>query len=121
MHHIFSTLTSDQLYTKYEQSGNDLPRVVAQVLIKGGTGVANDRLVTPRGVATSVDDSQMAVLMDVEAFTNHVKAGFLTVSDSKEDPEKVAADMQGRDGSAPLVPQDLPEGQQPAVGAQKRK
>ena len=30
--------------------------------------------------------------------------GFVTIQDKKADPEKVAADLQGADGSAPLTP-----------------
>lgn len=117
MHFVFSTLTSDQLYTEYLPSANDLPTPGGQVLIRGGAGVMNDRIVTPHGVMTQVDDSQMAILMNVPAFREHAQNGYIKVLESEADPDKVAADMASRDGSAPLVPQDLPEGQQPKVGA----
>jgi hypothetical protein len=123
MHYVFSTLTCDQLYTQYLESDNpnSLPRSAGQVLIKGGAGVANDRIVTPQGVVTEIDASQMAILMNVDAFRDHVKAGYITVEDKPADAEKVAADMQRRDGSSPLVPQDLPEDQQPKSSAAKPK
>lgn len=121
MHYIFSTLTCDQLYTPYREGGADMPVPMTEraVLVRGGAGVANDRIVTPRGVMTSVTPEQMATLLEVPAFQDHVKGGFLIVSDSSGDPEKVAADMTGRDNSSPMVPQDLPEGQQPTIGEAK--
>ena len=103
---IFSTLASDVAYTNHAQGGGDLPIELPPVVIKGGAGVANDRLVTPRGVATRVTEEQVEYLRQNEIFKLHEKNGFVMVSESAGDPDTVAADMTGRDNSAPIVPQD---------------
>lgn len=103
---IFSTLASDVAYTNHAPGGADLPIAMPPVTIKGGAGVANDRLVTPRGVATRVTEEQVEYLRKNPIFNLHEKNGFVMVSDSDADPDKAAADMTGRDNSAPVVPQD---------------
>lgn len=104
--YIFSTLASDVAYTNHEQGGADMPIDLPPVLIKGGAGVANDRIVTPRGVATTVTEEQVEYLRANKVFQLHEKNGFVMVSDTYADPDIVAADMTGRDNSAPVVPQD---------------
>jgi len=103
---VFSTLASDVAYTNHAQGGADLPIDLPPVLIKGGAGVANDRIVTPRGVATEVTEEQVEYLRANQVFQLHEKNGFVMVSESYADPDTVAADMTGRDNSAPVVPQD---------------
>ena len=112
---VYSTLTCDQRYTNYAQGGGDVPVVVGSVFIKGGTGVADARLTTPRGVVTEITEEELAILETNEGFKQHRKNGFVEVSTSKVDPEKAAADMEGRDASAPLVPAYLPADVQPKV------
>lgn len=112
---VYSTLTCDQRYTNYVPGGGDLPVPVGSVFVKGGTGVADARLVTPRGVVTEVTEEELAILEANADFNLHRKNGFVEVSASKVDPEKAAADMEGRDASAPLVPADLPADLQPKV------
>lgn len=114
MPYIYSTLTCDNAYTNHSQGGADMPIALPPVLIKGGTGVANDRLITPRGVRTEVTDAELEYLRKNPVFLMHQKNGFVYVSDEKADAEIVAADMEGRDGSAPVVPQDLSPEEQPA-------
>lgn len=106
MLYVFSTLASDVAYTNHVPGGADLPIELPPVLIKGGAGVANDRLITPRGVATPVTEEQVEYLRANPVFQLHEENGFITVSDTNLDPDKVAADMTGRDNSAPIVPQD---------------
>ena len=103
---VFSTLASDVAYTNHAQGGGDMPIELPPVVVKGGAGVANDRLVTPRGVATRVTEEQVEYLRQNEIFKLHEKNGFVMVSESAGDPDTVAADMTGRDNSAPIVPQD---------------
>ena len=103
---VFSTLASDVAYTNHAQGGADLPIDLPPVLIKGGAGVANDRIITPRGVATEVTEEHVEYLRANQVFQLHEKNGFVMVSESYADPDTVAADMTGRDNSAPLVPQD---------------
>lgn len=104
--HVFSTLASDVDYTNHVKGGADLPVALPPVRVKGGAGVANDRLVTPRGVATTLTEEEVAYLRNNEVFKLHEKNGFVQVSETNADPDIAAADMTGRDNSAPLVPQD---------------
>ncbi len=76
------------------------------VTINGGHGVSNKHFVTPRGVVTQVSDEDMEWLQHDEAFKRHQKAGFIVVDRKKRNPEKVAAEMQDKDGSAPITPDD---------------
>ena len=133
--YVFSTLASDVAYTNHAQGGGDLPIDLPPVVIKGGAGVANERIVTPRGVATEVTEEQVEYLRQNEIFKLHEKNGFVMVSDTYGDPDTVAADMTGRDNSAPIVPQDniAPDAETvvgglglhglaaPATGGRKRK
>ena len=130
---VFCTLASDVAYTNHAQGGGDMPIELPPALIKGGAGVANDRIVTPRGVATEVTEEQVEYLRQNEIFKLHEKNGFVMVSDAYADPDTVAADMTGRDNSAPVVPQDniAPDAATvvggetveaaPATGGRKRK
>jgi hypothetical protein len=113
--YIFSTLTCDQVYSNARH--NDAGGIIedSQVFIKGGAGLANDRLITPLGVLTEVSDEDYEQLLQNEVFKIHVKNGFIKAQDKKADAEKVAADMARKDGSAPLVEQDFAE--TPKTGA----
>lgn len=104
--YVFSTLAADVAYTNHVQGGGDMPVPLAPVLIRGGAGVANDRLITPRGVATEVTEQQVEYLRANSVFQLHEKNRFVMVSEAYGDPDTVAADMAGRDHSAPVVPQD---------------
>lgn len=103
---IFSTLACDVAYTNHAPGGGDMPVELPPVVVKGGAGVMNDRLVTPRGVATYVSEQDVEYLRQNEVFKLHEANGFVMISDSDIDPDKAAADMTGRDNSAPVVPQD---------------
>lgn len=113
--YIFSTLASDIAYTNHLPGGADMPIELPPVVIKGGAGVMNARIVTPRGVMTEVTEEQLEYLRANEVFKLHEKNGFVMVSTTATDPDKAAADMTGRDNSAPMVPQDLPADSQPAA------
>lgn len=104
MPYVFSTLTSDNRYTFYADGGADMKVASRDILVKGGHGIANDRLITPLGVATEVTAEEAAALKEHPLFKLHMENGFVTIQDKKADPEKVAADLQGADGSAPLTP-----------------
>lgn len=104
--YVFSTLANDQLYRNYVAGEGGVNLDKATVHIKGGTGVANDRLVTPLGVMTEVSDEQLEQLEQNHGFQMHKKNGFITVQKKKADPEKVAGDMNAKDASAPLTPSD---------------
>jgi hypothetical protein len=115
--YIFSTLANDQLYTNWIKGGADLPIKGPSVLVKGGTGVANDRLITPIGVATEVSDEELAQLELNQVFTKHKQDGFITIRTKKAEAEKVASDMNMKDKSAPLTPASFTEEDQPKMAA----
>ena len=117
--YVYSTLTADQLYTNWGRGGGDVPVPTSKVFIKGGAGVANDRVITPRGVVTEITPEQAAILMENSDFQLHQKNGFVQISERETDPEKAAADMESRDESAPLVPGDLPADMQPTMAETK--
>lgn len=104
-HYIYSTLTCDQAYTIYAGDG-EIKRVVDRVVVRGGSNVADKRVITPRGVVTQVNEEQLEMLKSVRQFREHVEAGFLKITHVKTDPEKIAADLVSRDKSAPLVDED---------------
>lgn len=117
--YVFSTLASDVAYTNHAAGGADMPVDLPPVLIRGGAGVMNDRLITPQGVATEVTESQVAYLRENQVFLMHEKNGFVMISDKYTDPDKAAADLVGRDHSAPLVPQDATDDDETVVGGVK--
>lgn len=112
--YVYSTLAADVAYTNHAAGGGDLPIELPPVLVKGGAGVANDRFITPRGVVTEITEEQGEYLRANVLFQLHEKNGFVEISGSYVDPEKAAADMTGRDNSAPIVPEGLADAELPA-------
>lgn len=106
--YVFSTLATDVRYTEWSApiEKGALPIEGRSVHVKGGTGVANDRIVTPQGVCTEVEDEDVALLERNEVFKMHKANGFVTIQKKKADPEKVASDMTTRDNSAPKTESD---------------
>lgn len=107
-YYVFSTLTAGQLYTTWSvpaPGGAAIPK--RQILINGGSNVADKNVVTRIGVMTKVEDEDMKVLEGIELFNLHKNNGFITVRKAKAEAEAVAADMVTRDASAPTTPADL--------------
>lgn len=104
---IYSTLASDMRYTNHKPGAADIPVPIGEVFVKGGAGVANDRLITPFGVATVVTEEQLKLLEQNSVFQLHKENGYILVSEEKGDPEKFAADMNANDPSRPLNDTDL--------------
>lgn len=111
--YVYSTLASDVAYTNHVAGGGDIPVALPPVLIRGGAGVANDRIITPQGVMTEVTGEQLDYLRENPVFKLHEENGYVLVSSDEIRIESAVADMNGRDESAPLVPQDLPKDSQP--------
>lgn len=107
--YIFSTLTASNTYVKYTTGGGDLPVTERSVTIAGGSNLPNKHMLTSIGVMTEVSDEDYAWLQNDEIFKLHMKNGYLTVRDKPAAAEKVAADMDTRDQSAPLVDADFTE------------
>jgi hypothetical protein len=102
--YIFSTLASDQCYTEWADSPNGTAVEGRSIVIKGGTGVANDRFITPLGVMTEIDASELEWLEKLHAWKAHKDAGHIVVQDKRDDPEKVASGMNTNDQSSPDNP-----------------
>lgn len=105
--YVYSTSTAGVDYTMWELNPGGVPVKAGVVRINGGANLADKNLVTPQGVVTKISEDEYEMLKKNHVFQIHLKNGFLKVSSAKSDANKVAAtDMEGRDGSAPLVPQD---------------
>ena len=106
--YIYSTLTASQKYPIWIRTpGRDIPRIQSYVLIHGGANLPSKVLVTPRGVVTSISDDEFERLIQCPGFQQHVDNGFLVVEDREYDPDSVAENMEPKDFSAPMVPEDF--------------
>jgi hypothetical protein len=108
---VYSTATNATTYATYHENPGSvgLNRIKRSVTIAGGSNVAAKRtLYTPIGVGTEVSQDDLDFLLTVPAFQRHIARGFVKVSkDTRDNAEVAAADMNSRDGSAPLVPGDF--------------
>lgn len=107
---VYSTLASDNTYVNYAKGDSGMPqRVGAGVTIRGGAGVADKRLITPRGTVTTIDDAQFDYLIQNPTFKRHVERGYIVVENVHVDPERVAPNMSDDDPSRPPTETDLGE------------
>lgn len=110
---IVSTLTASVSYGAWntDPDGRRIPVRVADVVIKGGAGVADARGDTPVAAGTEVSEEQFALLKNDPTFQRHQKAGFLKVTaisrDNEATAERAAPDMAQRDASAPETAETL--------------
>lgn len=110
MPYVYSTLTNNNSFMDYEKSQPGAPLVVKRsVTIKGGTGIANKHLFTPMGVATEVSEEDLDFLKANDGFRHFVDKGFITYREKEVHPEVAASDMDTRDQSTPVMPQDFRE------------
>ena len=117
MHYVYSTATCGSTYVEYEENASNelaIPKKwpngkPMKVAINGGSGLADKHLFTPRGVITHVSDEEMEMLLRNSAFKRHIERGFITYDKKKIAPEKKAANMADKDGSAPITPSDYIE------------
>jgi hypothetical protein len=114
-YYIYSTLTDAMNYTTYRPGGADIPLVEGNVTIQGGANIPDKFLRTPQGVVTPVTEAELELLKANQVFQLHEKNGFIKISEKKVDPEVAAADMEGRDKSAPLVDADFTETEVPVT------
>ncbi len=119
---IYSTLTSSQRYVKWSDApAGGTPREERAILINGGANVANKNIITPQGVVTEVSDSDLALLKENKLFKTHLDNGFITIQEKETSVEKVVSNMESRDESAPLTPQDFEVTGKPAPVTNKKK
>lgn len=114
-YYVYSTLAAAMDYTTYQPGGGDLPQVDAVVRVEGGANIPDKYMRTPLGVCTPVTEAELEALRKNDVFNLHEKNGFIIVRDKEVDVEVAAADMEGRDKSAPLVPADFPSEEAPKV------
>ena len=105
MFHVYSTLSNDNTYIHRQFSDDKdsppLPVELGRVTIKGGANVAGKFFITPMGVKTDVSENDMEWLREDEGFKNHVEKGFLRIEQRNYDVERIVADMELADKSAP--------------------
>lgn len=119
-YYIYSTLAAPMDYTVYDAGGADIPVVTGAIRIEGGANIPDKYMRTPEGaVVTGVTAEQMDALKTVPLFNLHMKNGYIKVSDKDVDTEVAAADMEGRDKSAPLVDADFVETEKPKTNEVK--
>lgn len=107
---VISTLTNDTSYGPYREGGADLPHKQTRVVIAGGANRADrdNRLWTPKGVATAITDEQLALCMADPIFIKHKERGFIVVTEREVNPDDVAvSDMTGRSKDAPITPEEV--------------
>lgn len=119
--YVYSTLAAPMDYTAYRPGGADLPLVDSVVRIEGGANIPDKYMRMPNGaVVTPVSEEELEALKANQTFLLHQKNGFITVRDKEVDGEVAAADMEGRDRSAPLVDADFEkEEDKPKVNSRK--
>lgn len=107
---VYCTASNDSIFAVYDKhSEPGRARVIKKsVLVKGGANVATGKgeLITKYGVRTEVSDEDLKLLESSVNFQKMKEAGFITVSHHKVHAETAAAEMNKRDESAPLVPED---------------
>ena len=107
MAYVYSTLTNGTVYRGYTKGGETDPVVTYSIEIAGGHGLMDSHFLVNEGVATEVTDKELETLLKDEHFKNHVKNGFLKYSKTKTDKSKAISDLEKRDKSAQIVPQDF--------------
>ncbi len=115
--YVFSTITNTTCYCHYETSPHHMPVLKKKVEIRGGHGVnaahnpkQKTNFYTPKGIVTAVSDEDMDFLLSNESFQRHIKSGFITYDKRDVNPEKKVINMNKKDGSAPLTPEDYEKG-----------
>lgn len=122
-HFLYSTLTTDQLYTTWKPAGEGGSHhsVERQIMVRGGSNVPNKNLITTRGVMTEISEADFNLLMgDIRdpnhpdyfksgnhVLKKHMQNGYVSHREEKADAGEVAeAELEARDESAPITPND---------------
>lgn len=119
MPHIVSTLAAGNNYNVYEpkpanNKASGVNVVKRTIAINGGANVAKrggeTGVLVPRGVVTSVSETDLELLEANPHFKEHVKRGFLKVMNEKVSGNKAAKDLNSDDESKALTIEDTKEG-----------
>jgi hypothetical protein len=101
-------------YTDWVEGPDGATKIEGRsIFIQGGAGVAQKAktgsdIWTPLGRMTEVSDEDMGLLERNQVFQLHQKNGFIKVQKKSADVEKVVADMNRADKSAPLTEASFP-------------
>ena len=109
MPRIISTLTTGQEYVNHVTLGDGSVRPAFAIKINGGNGLTNLNGILVQGAETEVTREQVEELKKNAVFNLHVRNGFVTIYDGKQDKEVPLADLNQRDESAPFTPADVEE------------
>ncbi len=123
-YYVYSTATCSGTYVMYEDTPPTANAVAKKwpngkpmkITIKGGHGIADKHFFTPKGVVTILTDEEMDVLLQNKSFLRHMDAGHISYEKKNVAPEKKAASMAEKDGSAPLTPKDFEESENSTAG-----
>lgn len=114
MPYVYSSLTSDQAYTLWEEqtdNNRQLPRMVRQIHVKGGANLSAKNIYVPaKGIATQVTAEELAILEDHSDFKLHKANGFIVVDkrDKLENADNIAkASLKPKDTSAQKTDADF--------------
>lgn len=107
MPYVYSTATNDAAYVEWQKGGADLPVRARTITVKGGRGWTPTRGKSLFPGITEITPEEADFLMRNEDFIRHEKAGFVRIEAARADAEKVIADMEINDGSAPLTEEDF--------------
>ena len=117
MNTIISTKPYPCSYAKFDVNiESHTKRKVWEVRINGGSGVMQGKghIYTPDGVATSIDDEGLNILMTIPQFKRDIERGYMKVirgeSAKRIDADEEAnKDMNMEHGSKPLTDKDFLE------------
>lgn len=108
-HYVYSTLGAPMAYTAYIKNDvRELPIEESVIHIKGGAGVMDAKNIqTPRGVVTEINDDELKALRENEVFKMHEAGGYIIVEAKNAPVEKVVKNMNEKDKSKPLTPDNF--------------
>lgn len=110
MPYIYSTLSAPVKITFYRDEGGKHPVSYHAVMIPGGANIASKHLITPKGVASHVTESDLELLETHPNFQIMKTNGFIKIDKKKsEDLDKAVKDLAPKDRSAPKTPEDYAE------------
>lgn len=105
---VYSTLSNANTYMNHKPGGADLPLNDGEgVTIAGTAGIPNKHGAVQAGTLTRITPEELAYCRENEVFKVHEKNGFIMIRDKAVDVEVAAADMESRDPSSPVVPEDF--------------
>lgn len=108
MNYVYSTMSAGVTYQTFAPNvGEGIAVVEKSITINGGANVVDKKhVITPKGVVTEVSDADLEILESIWLFKKHKENGFIQVEKKSVSVEKIVADMEERDKSSPVRPED---------------